>query len=461
MKNVWLWVLLLLCAEVGAQGYVVDTLLWNGPIDKRINVVILGDGYQEIELNKFVDDARQFSSALFKSSPYKEYEDYFNIVAIRIPSVESGASHPGTATDVTEPAHPVSTVNNYFGSTFDAYNIHRLLVVGKSSAVYSVLANTFPSYDQVIMLVNSPHYGGSGGAIATSSLHSSANEIAIHELGHSFARLKDEYYAGDVYSAEAINMTQETNEGLVRWKNWMNFQGVGIYQHCCGGNSSKWYRPHQNCKMRALNQGFCPICVEGTIERIHDLVSPIDGYLPTNTSTLHFTEAQRFSVDLVKPLPNTLDVQWELNGKLLASMVDTLLIEEEEWTEGNNTLMATVFDTTAMLRSESHASMHFYTVLWTIDKTSTATQNVLSQKYEIEIYPNPVQSQMNIRLTSDTDEVIDIHIYRTLGGNPIYKTTAHSNETITLQTSSLTPGVYWLEMVWPNKATMVKKVIKE
>lgn len=142
-------------------------------------------------------------------------------------------------------------------------------------------------------------------------------------------------------------------------------------------------------------------------------------------------------------------------------MVDTIHIEEEEWTEGNNTLMATVFDTTAMLRSESHASMHFYTVLWTIDKTSTSTQNVLSQKYEIEIYPNPVQSQMNVRLTSDTDEVIDIHIYRTLGGNPIYKTTAHSNETITLQTSSLTQGVYWLEMVWPNKATMVKKVIKE
>lgn len=461
MKNVWLWVLLLLCAEVGAQGYMVDTLLWNGPIDKRINVVILGDGYQEVELNKFVADAKAFSGALFKSSPYKEYAQYFNIVAIRVPSQESGASHPGTATDVTEPAHPVSTVNNYFGSTFDAYNIHRLLVVGKSSSVYTVLANTFPSYDQVIMLVNSPHYGGSGGAIATSSLHSSANEIAIHELGHSFARLKDEYYAGDVYSAEAINMTQETNETLVRWKNWMNFQGVGIYQHCCGGNSSKWYRPHQNCKMRALNQNFCPICVEGTIERIHDLVSPIDQFEPSNITPINFTEAQRFSVDLVKPLPNTLDVKWELNGRLVASQTDTMLVEEEEWEEGNNTLMATVIDTTAMLRSESHGLLHFYTVLWTINKSSTATQNVLSQKYEVEIYPNPIQTQLNLRLTSETNEAFDIHVYKTLGGSPLYKTTGESNEPISIPTASLTPGIYWIELVLSNKATMVKKVIKE
>ncbi|MBL0084304.1 MAG: T9SS type A sorting domain-containing protein [Saprospiraceae bacterium] len=461
MKNSWFIVLMLFCAEVGAQSYAMDTLLWNGPADKRINIVMLGDGYQESELNKFVDDARLFSIALFKSSPYKEYESYFNIIAIRVPSIESGASHPGTATDVSEPAHPVSTVNNFFGSTFDAYNIHRLLVVGKSSAVYTVVANQFPSYDQIIMLVNSPYYGGSGGAIATSSLHSSANEIAIHELGHSFARLKDEYYAGDVYSAEAINMTQETNATLVRWKNWMNFQGVGIYQHCCGGNSSKWYRPHQNCRMKALNQNFCPICIEGTIERIHDLVPPIDDYVPTNTATINFTEAQQFSLGLVKPLPNTLDVKWELNGNLFASKVDTILVHEEEWKEGNNTLVATVIDTTAMLRSERHSLLHFFTVLWTINKTSTATQNVSSQKYEIEVYPNPVQSQMNVRLNSEIDEVVDIHLYRTLGGNAVYGAKGHSNETITFQTASLTPGVYWLEMVLPNKATIVKKVIKE
>ena len=461
MKNTCLFILMLLGAKLGAQGFTMDTLLWNGPADKRLNVVILGDGYQEVELNKFVADAKAFSGALFKSSPFKEYAQYFNIVAIRVPSQESGASHPGTATDVTEPAHPVSTVNNFFGSTFDAFNIHRLLVVGKTSAIFTVLANQFPNYDQIIMLVNSPHYGGSGGQIATSSLHSSANEIAIHELGHSFARLKDEYYAGDVYSAEAINMTQETNETLVRWKNWMNFQGVGIYQHCCGGNSGKWYRPHQNCKMRALNQNFCPICVEGTIERIHDLVSPIDQFEPSNTTPISFTEAQRFSVDLVKPLPNTLDVKWELNGQLVASQTDTILVEEEEWEEGNNTLVVTVIDTTSMLRSENHGLLHFYTVLWTINKTSTATQNVLSQKYEVEIYPNPVQTQLNIRLTSETNEAFDIHVCKTLGGSPLYKTTGESNEPISIPTASLTPGIYWIELVLPNKATMVKKVIKE
>lgn len=213
--------------------------------------------------------------------------------------------------------------------------------------------------------------------------------------------------------------------------------------------------------MRALNQNFCPICVEGTIERIHDLVSPIDQFEPSNTTPINFTEAQRFSVDLVKPLPNTLDVKWELNGQLVASQTDTILVEEEEWEEGNNTLVVTVIDTTSMLRSENHGLLHFYTVLWTINKTSTATQNVLSQKYEVEIYPNPVQTQLNIRLTSETNEAFDIHVCKTLGGSPLYKTTGESNEPISIPTASLTPGIYWIELVLSNKATMVKKVIKE
>lgn len=461
MKNSWLLVLMFLCAKAGAQTYVMDTLLWNGPADARINVVILGDGYQDAELTQFVEDARQFSAALFKSSPYKEYASYFNIVAIRVPSKESGASHPGTATDVTEPAHPVSTVNNFFGSTFDAFNIHRLLVVGKSSAVFTVLANQFPNYDQIIMLVNSPHYGGSGGQIATSSLHSSANEIAIHELGHSFARLKDEYYAGDVYSAEGINMTQETSETLVRWKNWMNFQGVGIYQHCCGGNSSKWYRPHQNCKMRALNQNFCPICVEGTIERIHDLVSPVDGIWPDNSSILTFTPAQKFSLSLVKPKPNTLKVEWHLNGQLKTSQLDSIIVEEEEWLEGNNTLLATLTDTSALLRSERHEQMHFYNVLWNIQKNSTATHVVSSQRYELDIYPNPVQSHLSVNLTADVQETFDINLYNVMGEKPLQTVKGKSNETIFLHTAHLTPGAYWLEIVLPNKPAIVKKLIKE
>jgi hypothetical protein len=82
-------------------------------------------------------------------------------------------------------------VDNYFGSAFDSYNIHRLLVPTKTFAINNVLATNVPNYDQVVILVNSPYYGGSGGQFATSSTHTSANEIAIHEIGHSFVGLID------------------------------------------------------------------------------------------------------------------------------------------------------------------------------------------------------------------------------------------------------------------------------
>ena len=70
-------------------------------------------------------------------------------------------------------------------------------------------------------------------------MHRSANQIAIHQIGHSFGKLKDEYYAGDQYATEnAVNMTQVTDPALVKWKNWIGDNGIVIYQHCCGGNSS-------------------------------------------------------------------------------------------------------------------------------------------------------------------------------------------------------------------------------
>ena len=90
---------------MSAQVFEVDTIQYNGSISSRINLVILGDGYQESELNQFALDAGNFSTEFFTQSPYREYRNYFNVFIIKVPSDESGASHPGTAPDVTEPAH--------------------------------------------------------------------------------------------------------------------------------------------------------------------------------------------------------------------------------------------------------------------------------------------------------------------------------------------------------------------
>jgi len=101
----------------------------------------MGDGYTANELDKFMTDATNFSNNLFSQSPFDAYADYFNVYAIKVISNESGTDHPGTATDVTEPASPIADVDTYFNTSFDTSNIHRLLYTFNASIVYNVLAD--------------------------------------------------------------------------------------------------------------------------------------------------------------------------------------------------------------------------------------------------------------------------------------------------------------------------------
>ena len=173
--------------------------------------------------------------------------------------------------------------------------------------------------------MNTPYYGGSGGSVATATTNPASSDVAVHEIGHSFVGLADEYWAGDIYAREALNLTQETSPSLVRWKNWLENEGIGIYQHCCEGASASWYRPHENCKMRYLNVPFCPVCTEGTIERIHTLTNPIISYSPTDLSIATKSAFTYFRIELIEPIPNTLKKTWLLNEEELDHHADSLL----------------------------------------------------------------------------------------------------------------------------------------
>ena len=74
---------ILICQMSFGQVFDVDTLFQSGPIDKRINLVVLSDGYQAGELDQFIEDSDSFIVALFAEPPYQEYRDYFNVFAIK------------------------------------------------------------------------------------------------------------------------------------------------------------------------------------------------------------------------------------------------------------------------------------------------------------------------------------------------------------------------------------------
>ncbi len=405
MKRIFLLLMLngIWFTQVYSQKFDTDTLLLHGSPDHGINLVFLGDGYTANEQDKFIKDAQKVLDYMFTISPFQSYKNYFNAFAIKVISNESGAIHPNTASDCNSANVPVSNPDTYLQCSFDVNDIHRLIVPKNTVRIIQVLATNFPFYDQVIIISNTPHYGGSGGSFATLTTNSRSPEVAVHEIGHSFANLGDEYWAGDSYARERPNMTQETNPTIVKWRNWMNENGIGIYKHGTSGVSANWYRPHQNCKMRTLNVPFCSVCSETIIERIHTMTNPIISYHPVGNKVIAEDSLLTFRLtQLMKPEPNTLNVQWTLNDVPIEQPFDSLTVDRDDMEIGTNYVAVTVVDTVALVRVDGHNKKHFSTVVWEIEKKDISSVEVFSSENNIEfaIFPNPATAYLNIELSS-------------------------------------------------------------
>ncbi|MCF2517406.1 M64 family metallopeptidase [Dyadobacter sp. CY351] len=351
-----------------SQTFEVDTIYKHGSIDNRVNVVILGDGFTQAELPKFTEEARKFADFFLNYAPYNVYRNYFNFFSIATPSRESGVSNPGNAPDAY-PDQPVGKKDTYYGTTFGEY-IHRLVVVQNYQNLTNVLAFNFPTADLVVMLVNTPFYGGSGGGIAVHTLHSVANTIGVHEIGHTFSFLNDEYWAGPQYGWEAPNMTAITDPATIKWKNWLDETNIGIFPHG-EGEAAKWFKPtHANCLMEYLDRPFCAVCKEATAERILQYVSPIDQVFPEPSQGIVLSEQPKtFKLTLVEPEPNSLKVAWTLDGKLIRTGSE-ISLNMTDMKENSGTLVASVFDSTLLSRRDNRANERTKTVQWTLVKSN-------------------------------------------------------------------------------------------
>lgn len=433
-----------------SQSFQLDTLLYNGDIDKRINYVFLGDGYLDSEMDQFTADAENISSILFDQEPFKQYRGYFNAFAIEVPSNETGAA-----------LDPENLIDNYFGSTFWYAGIERLLVPTNSTAVYNVLSENFPSYDQVIMIVNSTKYGGSGGWIATSSVHSSAPEITFHELGHSFSNLGDEYWAGQQYASERANRTQESDPAIVKWKNWLNINSIGIYEYESPGEG--WYRPHQGCKMRYLGSPFCSVCREEVVKTIQNLVSPLDSYTPMQSAIDTTDLPVTFTLGLTPPVPNTLRTTWHLNSILVREGTDTMVLQASDLMEGLNLLSVNVVDTTTWIKSTSHTKNHTYTIDWSIDNGATGIRITNIGKIgSLHIFPNPVKDMVRISFTDMGQGLLELSVIN-LNGMVLLKRSIEKgagDHDLEFDLGHLPQGVYLVRVV-NDKGVLTKQLIKQ
>jgi hypothetical protein len=201
----------------------------------------------------------------------------------------------------------------------------RLLYVNESkanTALNNALSGAGFSAEMKLVTVNQTKYGGGGENWAVfAGGNSSASEVALHELGHSFGLLADEYdYGGSTtYTGpepSEVNVTKNSNPLTCKWSNWIGYVdpanpvmgAIGLYE---GAKYSKYglYRPSSNSKMRALSQPFNAVCREQLILRIYQYVNPLDNWLSNATP---LTDPPNVWVDVVDP--DVISLKWYVNG---------------------------------------------------------------------------------------------------------------------------------------------------
>jgi hypothetical protein len=161
----------------------------NGPSPDKVDLLILGDGYTKAEMSKFKADARRMSDHLFQVSPFRERAKDFNVWAMAVPTQESGVSRPSTGMYHASP----------LGTRYDMFGSERYVLAVDNRALREIAQ--YAPYEFIEILVNNKTYGGGGifGQFSTAAAGNEwANYLFVHEFGHHFAGLADEYYTSSV-----------------------------------------------------------------------------------------------------------------------------------------------------------------------------------------------------------------------------------------------------------------------
>ena len=275
-----------------------------GPLDGEpditecIDLAIVAEGYTRAQMGKFYTDCQRVVDALFAHEPFTSMKDRFNVVAVAAESLTSGPSVPHLGRWSATPV----------GTHYDTFYSDRYLMTQDIHRLYDVLSGV--PFEHIIVLVNSDTYGGGGiynQITVTTSDHPTFHQVLVHEFGHAYAGLGDEYFYDDAYESMYPADTEPWEPNLTtlvdfqsKWADMVpkgvaiptppdpkvpNYrkittekeqrlldaatQRVGVFEG--GGYQSKGvYRPAQECCMKINEvQNFCPVCSRA-IQRITD-----------------------------------------------------------------------------------------------------------------------------------------------------------------------------------------------
>ena len=311
----------------------------SGPSDARLDLVFMGDGYTADQQTDFADDVDWIVAYLLSIEPYGDYTGLYNIWRIDLVSNETGVSHLEEDPDLIRD----TALDCFYGCA----DIDRL-VCCDDEAVMGLVDALVPGAEGVMVLVNDPEYGGSGGFDYATAYVGEADgrQVAAHELGHSLVGLWDEYgYGFDGGPEQGPNCAADED---VHWTEWLGTDGVDAFQEC---SYTGHYRPTQNqCMMRSLNDDYCPVCRQEAVLAIYEAVPQlIVSAQPPPAATLNARQGSApVTLEVLGPDAG-LSVEWTVNEVVVAT--DTLSFDPR-CTGLNGELWVTVRDPTHFVRSD-------------------------------------------------------------------------------------------------------------
>lgn len=286
----------ILIRPLGDNGIPYKYTLKSGNSAECIDLAIVAEGYRADQMDKFYKDAQRATDAIFEREPFKSLKGQFNVVAVAAPSLDEGPSIP----------HDGKWKRTMASSHYDTFYSARYLTTSKIHKIYDALSNV--PFEQIIVLINSNTYGGGGiynQVTLSTSDHPTFKRVLVHEFGHGYAGLGDEY-STDEYAPMYPSDTEPWEPNLTtlvdfksKWEDMLPkgtkiptplaklpnhkeklsekdlkklndaTKKLGVFEGA--GNQSKGcYRPAQVCRMR-INEvdDFCPVC-QRAIKRITD-----------------------------------------------------------------------------------------------------------------------------------------------------------------------------------------------
>ena len=248
----------ILIRKAGERGITPYKVLQQaGDTTHCIHIAFVAEGYTRDEMEHYLNDCQEAMKSLFNHEPFKSMQDRFNIIALMSESQESGTSEPSKGI----------WKNTALSSHFDTFYSDRYLTTLHLKRLHDLLAGT--PYEHIIILVNTEHYGG-GGIYNSYNLSYTGGDrflpVVVHEFGHSFGGLGDEYaygnddpmYFDDTEPWEPNLTTKAT--AFIKWENLIKEGKAGLVEG--GGYQEKGvWRGCEDCRMRTNEEpNFCPVC---------------------------------------------------------------------------------------------------------------------------------------------------------------------------------------------------------